>query len=77
MRVFTRLELEKYDGKNGRRAYVAYGGKVYDVTDSFLWQNGNHQALHSAGGDLTSEIEKAPHGDEFIKRFPVVGVLEE
>ncbi len=36
MRKFTREELKKYDGKNGRPAYIAYKGKVYDVSDSHL-----------------------------------------
>ncbi len=73
MRVFTPSELKKYDGKNGRRAYVACNGIVYDVTESFLWKNGKHQALHEAGRDLTEEIKEAPHGEEFLKKFPIVG----
>jgi len=75
MHAFTLSELEKYDGKDGRRAYIGYKGKVYDVTDSFLWKNGVHQALHQAGKDLTREIKNAPHGEEFLKKFPIVGYL--
>jgi predicted heme/steroid binding protein len=30
MRVFTREELKRYDGRQGI-VYVAYNGKVYDV----------------------------------------------
>jgi len=33
-RKFTLEELGKFDGKEGRQAYVAYKGEVYDVTDS-------------------------------------------
>lgn len=77
MHTFTISELEKYNGKNGRRAYIAYKGKVYDVTDSFLWRNGIHQALHQAGKDLTKELRKAPHGEEFLKRFRIVGVIDD
>ncbi len=77
MRVFTRDELKKYNGKDGKKAYVGYEGKVYDVSGSFLWQDGNHQALHNAGEDLTEAIKQAPHGDEFIKMFPVVGKIIE
>lgn len=36
MKKFTREELAQYDGKNGNPAYVAYKGKVYDVSVSFL-----------------------------------------
>jgi len=76
-RLFTRDELAKYDGKEGRRAYVAYEGRVYDVTGSFLWQHGEHQVLHDAGQDLTQALSEAPHGPEMLERFPVVGLLSE
>jgi predicted heme/steroid binding protein len=75
MRRFTKEELAHYDGKDGAPAYVAYEGKVYDVTHSFLWQNGRHQALHRAGEDLTGSLDEAPHGLQFLTKFPVVGVL--
>jgi predicted heme/steroid binding protein len=39
-RKFTLEELKQYDGRDGRPAYIAYKGKVYDVTDSFLWIDG-------------------------------------
>lgn len=29
----TRTQLLEFDGKEGRRAYVAVGGIIYDVTD--------------------------------------------
>ncbi len=75
MRKFTREELKKYDGKDGRPAYIAYKGKVYDVTSSFLWQKGKHMAMHYAGEDLTAELEQAPHGEDLLERFPVIGKL--
>jgi len=77
MRKFTRAELARYNGKNGNPAYIAYRGKVYDVSDSFLWKGGDHQASHSAGQDLTDALEEAPHGSELLKRFPVLGKLQE
>ena len=75
MRTFTRDEMRQYDGTNGRPALIAYKGKVYDVSDSFLWQEGKHQVLHSAGADLTDALADAPHGDDLMKRVPVVGTL--
>jgi predicted heme/steroid binding protein len=75
MRRFTREELAHYNGKDGAPAYVAYEGKVYDVTASILWRNGRHQALHRAGEDLTGGLDEAPHGLEFLTKFPVVGIL--
>lgn len=73
----TLAELAKYNGHDGAPAYVAYEGKIYDVSASFLWQKGRHQALHQAGTDLTEALAQAPHGKEFLDRFPVVGVLSE
>ncbi|MCS7216385.1 MAG: cytochrome B5 [Candidatus Bipolaricaulota bacterium] len=76
MRRFTEEELLYYDGRSGRPAYMAFAGKVYDVTGSFLWRGGRHQALHTAGADLTEAIKAAPHGPELLAKFPVVGVLQ-
>jgi len=75
MRTFTVEELSQYDGKEGRAAYIAYGGKVYDVSRSFLWRGGRHQVVHLAGMDLTSALRRAPHGADVLKSFPVIGIL--
>ncbi|GAB4438128.1 MAG: hypothetical protein OHK0040_09570 [bacterium] len=64
--------LEFYDGKEGRRAYVSYNGKVFDVTDSKLWKNGVHMMRHNAGSDLTEALKQAPHGLDVLSRFPEV-----
>jgi len=74
---FTRDELAEYDGRDGAAAYVAYNGRVYDVTDSPMWEDGEHEFEHEAGADLTDEMENAPHGKESMNDFPVVGYLEE
>jgi len=76
MKEFTVGELKKYDGKEGRKAYIACDGFIYDVTDSFLWKDGKHQVTHHAGEDLTGELKDAPHDADFLKRFPVVGMLK-
>jgi len=75
MKQFTEEELAHYNGKKGKPAYVGYKGKVYDVSASFLWKDGTHQVLHSAGVDLTVALEQAPHGADALKKFPVVGIL--
>ncbi len=74
-RSFTVEELERYNGKDGQPAYVAYLGKVYDVSGSRLWRNGVHVRAHNAGEDLTNNMLAAPHGDDVMARFPVVGVI--
>ncbi len=76
MRAFTEEEVAHYNGENGKRVYVAYEGKVYDVSASFLWKDGTHQVLHSAGVDLTDAMEQAPHGRDLLEKFPVVGIIK-
>jgi predicted heme/steroid binding protein len=75
MKEFTKEELAQYNGKNGNQVYVLYKGRVYDVSDSFLWKDGTHQVLHSAGVDLTDALEQAPHGGDLLDKFSVVGIL--
>ena len=74
-RKFTLKELEEYDGKGGKPAYIVYKGKVYEVSDSDLWSGGDHMGMHQAGKDLTEELELAPHRDEVLKRIKLIGVL--
>ena len=71
----TRQELAQNDGKNSHPAYFAYQGKVYEVTDSSFWMEGEHMGMHDAGKDLTEELEMAPHRDETFKRVKLVGDL--
>lgn len=71
---FTAEELQKYDGKNGQPAYVAYKGTVYDITESSMWSDGEHEGMHFAGHDLTEEQDDAPH-DIYVTDFPEVGKL--
>ncbi len=72
----TREELARHDGREGRKAYVAVKGTVYDFTGSKLWPDGDHETVHQAGQDLTEELKSAPHVRAVIERFPVVGKLE-
>lgn len=72
----TKQELAKHDGRDGRPAYVAVNGTIYDVSASPLWQGGDHQGSHQAGHDLTEELKSAPHVRAVVERFPVVGRLE-
>ncbi|RMG01810.1 MAG: cytochrome B5 [Nitrospirae bacterium] len=71
----TMEELSQFDGKEDRPAYVAYNGKIYDVTGSRLWKDGSHMKKHLAGFDLTEAMKQAPHGEDKILGFPEVGRL--
>lgn len=59
-------ELKQFDGKEGRPAYIAYQGEIYDVSESPLWKEGRHMGRHQAGTDLTAYLAQAPHGEEKI-----------
>jgi len=71
----TRQELEENNGKNGKPAWMAYQGKVYDVSESSFWIEGEHLGMHNAGKDLTNELEMAPHREENFVRVKYVGEL--
>lgn len=75
-KVFTLEELAKFDGREGKPAYFAYQGKVYDVTASDMFENGDHLGAHQAGADLTGAMAEAPHGEEVLDAFPPIGVLK-
>lgn len=75
MKTFTKEELAKYDGLEGRAPYVVYMGKVYDMTAMPEADHGDHFG-HPFGLDLTDEMDDAPHGDNLIFDYPVVGVLK-
>lgn len=73
VKTFTAEELAKFDGKEGRLAYVAVEGVVYDVTKAKGWKNGEHKGF-KAGRDITADIKKqSPHGVAPVKKNPVVG----
>jgi len=76
IKEFTPEELSSLNGKEGRPVYIAFQGKVYDVSQSPLWSNGLHMNRHPAGKDLAGEISAAPHGTEVLGRYPQVGVLK-
>lgn len=55
---------------------IAYEGRIYDVSESPRWKDGTHMKRHKAGEDLTQVLSAAPHGEDVLQRFPVVGELE-
>lgn len=69
-------ELALKDGKEGRPVYIAYEGKIYDVSASKLWKTGSHMRRHPSGKDLTTELSAAPHGPEVFERYPMVGTIK-
>lgn len=71
--ALTLEQLAAFDGTNGKPAYIAVDGVIYDVTNNAFWKNGKHNG-YTAGKDLTTEIkEKSPHGLKNLERVPQVG----
>jgi len=80
-RTFTLAELAEFDGKDGRPAYVAAGGVVYDVSGSAQWPEGDHSPCNldaAAGKDLSGILEQAPANMRtLVEAMPVVGTLSQ
>jgi predicted heme/steroid binding protein/uncharacterized membrane protein len=76
MKEITSDELSSLNGKDGKPVYIAFQGKVYDVSKSPLWSKGIHMNRHPSGKDLSGEITAAPHGPEVLERYPQVGILK-
>lgn len=75
IKTYTLRQLALRNGQDKPEIWVAYKGKIYDVSDSRLWRNGMHYE-HWAGQDLTSELVDAPHTETVFDKFEVVGVLQ-
>lgn len=69
---FDRVSLAEFDGQDGRPAYVAVDGIVYDVTDVSAWKEGTHHGKH-AGQDLSEAIKRAPHEKRVLAKLTKVG----
>jgi len=76
MKEYTLKELSEFNGKDGKPAYVAVNGTIYDISSSSMWENGNHFGDHEAGLDLTASLDGAPHGEEVFEKAVVVGKLK-
>ncbi|MDA8234401.1 MAG: hypothetical protein M0Z31_06285 [Clostridia bacterium] len=74
MRRFSQEEVRGYNGRNRNPAYIAYRGKVYDVTSLLI--NGEHMGC-IAGNDLTDILPMMSHEDKVIDEFAVVGEMDE
>ncbi len=73
--ALTANELAQFDGREGRTAYIAYEGHIFDVSESKLWEEGVHFGKHRAGLDLSNYLKQAPHGREKLFPLPIMGEL--
>lgn len=74
--TLTADELAQHDGLEGRSAYAAVDGIVYDVTESPLWADGAHFGLQ-AGSDVSEALSQSPHGAGVLDKLPIIGRLSE
>jgi predicted heme/steroid binding protein len=74
LKDYTRNQLALRNGQDRPEIWIAYLGKIYDVTNSKLWKNGKHYE-HWAGQDLTEELKDAPHAEKVFEKFNIVGNL--
>ncbi|MFY0601546.1 MAG: cytochrome b5 [Cyclobacteriaceae bacterium] len=74
MKEITRSQLALRNGSDRDEIWIAYQGKIYDVTDSRLWKDGKHYE-HWAGQDLTEELKDAPHTEKVFGKFQQIGKL--
>ena len=73
---FTIEELSLYNGSNGKPAYVAIKGIIYDMSKMTAWRGGTHFGL-LAGKDLSTEFMECHQGMQLIlDMLPQVGILK-
>jgi predicted heme/steroid binding protein len=71
----TPASLHRFDGAEGRPAYIGYEKGVYDVSQSSKWKDGRHFGKHRAGEDLTEALDGAPHGPEVLDNVQYVDAI--
>lgn len=71
---YSKSQLALRNGQDKPEIWVAMRGRIYDVSKSRLWRNGQHYE-HWAGQDLTDELQDAPHSERVLERFEVIGIL--
>ena len=59
-------DLSQFDGRQGRPAYFAYQGKIYEA---------GGRKKHFAGDDLTDALKTAPYGEDKVFQVPQVAEL--
>jgi predicted heme/steroid binding protein len=67
--------LAYYDGTNGKPAWIAVYGNLYDVTNETAWKNGVHRGLHLGGKDASSAFDSSPHSQSLLNSLTHIGYL--
>jgi predicted heme/steroid binding protein len=72
---FTKFQLALRNGQDREEIWIAFRGKIYDVSSSKMWKDGKHYE-HWAGQDLTEELKDAPHTKVVFEKFKIIGKLK-
>lgn len=75
-KVFTLEELSQYTGRDGKSAYIAVNGVVYDITYEATWAAGTHFGL-TAGKDLTAQFDSCHGAQGILDKLKRVGILNQ
>lgn len=71
----TLEQLKRYDGREGRPAYIAVDGKIYDVSTEPTWGGATHFGIQ-AGNDVSKEFKSCHNDMNILSKLKVVGVLK-
>lgn len=74
-KAFTIKELSEFDGTQGKPAYAAVNGIVYDVSNEATWGGASHFGL-LAGKDLTEQFNNCHKQEVVLSKLPKVGILK-
>ena len=73
---YTKAQLALRNGQDREEIWCSYKGRICDLTQSRMWNNGNHYE-HWAGQDLTHELDEAPHLEDVFEKFEIVGLMKD
>lgn len=72
---YTKSQLALRNGTEMEEIWVAFEGKIYDVTRSNYWKRGTHYG-YFPGQDLTEELATSPHGRRVFEQMTPIGILK-
>jgi predicted heme/steroid binding protein len=72
---YTKSQLALRNGSEMDEIWIAFEGKIYDMTQSNYWKNGKHYG-NFAGQDLTDDLINSPHGKRVFENLPVIALLK-
>jgi len=74
-KIWTYDLLSQYNGKNGKSAYIAVDGIIYDVTAVGSWSTGTHHGV-TAGKDVTADFASSPHSKSILQQAVIIGRID-